>query len=178
MGGARRPRRGGSEKRPEALLPTLVPALERHGHLCLDTEGCERLMVVRAAMIDRRLVPARAVAAGQRRRRRSRSAKKTRHGGRVRKHLPRARDAVRAVARVGRDSRCDGRPTARRARHTGSARVGFLRERAVRMALEPEGESSAHCSAIVSIFRISDAQPRSCAAGCVKRKRTELDVPV
>ena len=60
-------------------------------------------MVVRAAMIDRRLVPARAVAAGQRRRRRSRSAKKTRPGGRVRKHLPRARDGFlreRAVRMV------------------------------------------------------------------------------
>ena len=59
-------------KRLKALLPILVPALERHGHLCLDPGVRERLMAVSAATIDRRLEPARAVTAGQRRRRRSR----------------------------------------------------------------------------------------------------------
>ena len=59
-------------KRLKALLPILVPALERHGHLCLDPGVRERLMAVSAATIDRRLAPARAVTAGQRRRRRSR----------------------------------------------------------------------------------------------------------
>ena len=59
-------------KRMKALLPILVPALERHGHLSLDPGVRERLMAVSAATIDRRLAPARAVTAGQRRPRRSR----------------------------------------------------------------------------------------------------------
>ena len=59
-------------KRLKALLPILVPALERHGHLSLDPGVRERLMAVSAATIDRRLAPARAVTAGQRRPRRSR----------------------------------------------------------------------------------------------------------
>ena len=58
-------------KRLKALLLTLVPALEHHGHLSLDPAVRERLLVVSAAMIDRRLASARAVTAGQRRRRRS-----------------------------------------------------------------------------------------------------------
>ena len=58
-------------KRLKALLPILVPALERHGHLSLDPGVRERLLAVSAATIDRRLAPARAVTAGQRRRRRS-----------------------------------------------------------------------------------------------------------
>ena len=58
-------------KRLKALLPTLVPALERHGHLTLDPRVREQLMAVSAATIDRRLTSARAVTAGQRRRRRS-----------------------------------------------------------------------------------------------------------
>ena len=58
-------------KRLKALLPTLVPALERHGHLTVGPRAREQLMAVSAATIDRRLVSARAVTAGQRRRRRS-----------------------------------------------------------------------------------------------------------
>ena len=58
-------------KRLKALLPTLVPALERHGHLTLDPRVREQLMAVSAATIDRRLASARTVTAGQRRRRRS-----------------------------------------------------------------------------------------------------------
>ena len=58
-------------KRLKALLPTLVPALEHHGHLSLDSAVRERLLAVSAATIDRRLASARAVTAGQRRRRRS-----------------------------------------------------------------------------------------------------------
>ena len=58
-------------KRLKALLPILVPGLERHGHLCLDPRVREQLMAVSAATIDRRLGEARAVTTGQRRRRRS-----------------------------------------------------------------------------------------------------------
>ena len=42
-------------KRLKALLPVLVPGLERHGHLCLDPRVREQLMAVSAATIDRRL---------------------------------------------------------------------------------------------------------------------------
>ena len=68
-------------KRLKALLPTLVPGLERHGHLTLDPGVREQLMTVSAATIDRRLASARAVTAGQRRRRRS-------GGDRVRGRVP------------------------------------------------------------------------------------------
>ena len=68
-------------KRLKALLPILVPALERHGHLALDARVREQLMAVSAATIDRRLAPARAVTAGQRRRRRA-------GGDRVRGRVP------------------------------------------------------------------------------------------
>ena len=68
-------------KRLKALLPVLVPALERHGHLALDPRVREQLMAVSAATIDRRLAPARAVTAGQRRRRRA-------GGDRVRGRVP------------------------------------------------------------------------------------------
>lgn len=68
-------------KRLKALLPILVPALERHGHLALDPRVREQLMAVSAATIDRRLAPARAVTAGQRRRRRA-------GGDRVRGRVP------------------------------------------------------------------------------------------
>lgn len=60
-------------KRLSALLPILVPALERHGHLCLDLQVCEQLMGVSAATIDPRLAEARSVTASQRRRRASRT---------------------------------------------------------------------------------------------------------
>ena len=44
-------------KRLKALLPTLVPALEHHGHLSLDPAVRERLLAVSAATIDRRRGP-------------------------------------------------------------------------------------------------------------------------
>ena len=47
-------------KRLKALLPTLVPALERHGHVALDPRVREQVMAVSAATIDRRLASARA----------------------------------------------------------------------------------------------------------------------
>ena len=55
-------------KRLKALLPILVPALERHGHLSLDPKVREQLMAVSAATIDRRLAEPRSVTRGQRRR--------------------------------------------------------------------------------------------------------------
>ena len=39
-------------KRLKALLPTLVPALERHGHVTLDPRVREQLMAVSAATIS------------------------------------------------------------------------------------------------------------------------------
>jgi hypothetical protein len=61
-------------KRLKPLLPTLVTALERHGHLTLDPVVRERLLVASAATIDRMLASPRASAQGRRRRRRARSA--------------------------------------------------------------------------------------------------------
>jgi hypothetical protein len=56
------------------LLPTLVTALERHGHLTLDPVVRECLLVASAATIDRLLATRRATAGGRRRRPRARSA--------------------------------------------------------------------------------------------------------
>lgn len=46
-------------KRLKALLPILIPALERHGHLQLDSGVRDKLMAMSAATIDRRLSEAR-----------------------------------------------------------------------------------------------------------------------
>ena len=48
-------------KRLKALLPTLVPALERHGHLQLDDTVREKILSASAATIDRLLTNTRAV---------------------------------------------------------------------------------------------------------------------
>jgi hypothetical protein len=61
-------------KRLKPLLPTLVTALERHGHLTLDPVVRERLLAASAATIDRMLATRRATAGGRRRRPRARSA--------------------------------------------------------------------------------------------------------
>ena len=61
-------------KRLKPLLPTLVDALERHGHLTLDPVVRERLLAASAATIDRLLANRRATAGGRRRRPRARSA--------------------------------------------------------------------------------------------------------
>ena len=61
-------------KRLKPLLPTLVAALERHGHLTLDPVVRERLLAASAATIDRLLSTRRATAGGRRRRPRARSA--------------------------------------------------------------------------------------------------------
>jgi hypothetical protein len=60
-------------KRLKPLLPSLVVALERHGHLTLDPVVRERLLTASAATIDRLLATRRATAGGRRRRPRARS---------------------------------------------------------------------------------------------------------
>jgi Integrase core domain len=57
-------------KRLKALLPTLVEAMERHDHLCLDETIRERLLSLSAATIDRRLQQVRVQASGARRKKR------------------------------------------------------------------------------------------------------------
>ena len=56
-------------KRLKALIPTLVDAMERHGHLDLDPIIRTKVLQVSAATIDRALAPARQHIDGQRKRR-------------------------------------------------------------------------------------------------------------
>lgn len=56
-------------KRLKALLPILVTALEKHGHLKLDTKVKTDLLRLSAATVDRLLAPARNVARRPRKRR-------------------------------------------------------------------------------------------------------------
>lgn len=56
-------------KRLEVMIPTLLPALERHGRLTLEREDRVGVLAVSAATIDRLLADARLAAAGGRRRR-------------------------------------------------------------------------------------------------------------
>jgi hypothetical protein len=56
----------------EVMLPTLAPALERHGHLEIEPALRQKLLQVSPATIDRMLAPARAALGGQHRRRRAR----------------------------------------------------------------------------------------------------------
>jgi hypothetical protein len=53
-------------KRLKPLLPILVPALERHGHLQLEQAIRERVLSASAATIDRLLTPTRAAVEGKR----------------------------------------------------------------------------------------------------------------
>jgi hypothetical protein len=55
-------------KRLKALLPILVPAMERHGHLALDPVVKGRLLAMSAATIDRLLRRVRAKSSAGRRR--------------------------------------------------------------------------------------------------------------
>lgn len=57
-------------KRLKPLIPLLVDAMERHGHLDLDPVIRAKVMEVSAATIDRVLAPVRAHIDGQRKRRR------------------------------------------------------------------------------------------------------------
>lgn len=57
-------------KRLKAMIPTLLPAMERHGHLDLAPEIRAALLAISAATIDRALAPQRkSIGAGPRRRR-------------------------------------------------------------------------------------------------------------
>jgi len=56
-------------KRLKALIPTLVEAMERHGHLALDAVVKDKILQVSAASIDRVLANARTHIDGQRKRR-------------------------------------------------------------------------------------------------------------
>lgn len=58
-------------KRLKALIPMLLAAMERHGHLALDAEVRARLETISAATIDRLLAPARQGGSGRRRAARS-----------------------------------------------------------------------------------------------------------
>ena len=58
-------------KRLKPLLPLLVTALERHGHLTLDVTVRARVLAASAATLDRMLRPTRASVSGQRVRRRA-----------------------------------------------------------------------------------------------------------
>ena len=58
-------------KRLKSLLPILVSALERHGHLTLGSTVRTRVLSASAATLDRLLRPSRAAISGQRARRRA-----------------------------------------------------------------------------------------------------------
>src|ERR1700730_627740 len=67
-------------KRLKPLLPLLVSALERHGHLTLESTVRARVLSASAATLDRLLRPTRASVCGQRARRRAMPA--------VQRHVP------------------------------------------------------------------------------------------
>lgn len=56
-------------KRLKAVLPGLVAALERHGHLDLDPDVRQRVLTISAATIDRRLASVRGATPGRKKRR-------------------------------------------------------------------------------------------------------------
>ena len=56
-------------KRLKALLPVLLAALEKHGHMAVDPTVKASLLALSAATMDRLLAPTRAVASGRRKRR-------------------------------------------------------------------------------------------------------------
>lgn len=68
-------------KRLKPLIPLLIPAMERHGHLALDETVRSRLLRISAASIDRLLAPMRATSSGGRPRRNG-------HASAVRRSVP------------------------------------------------------------------------------------------
>ena len=68
-------------KRLKPLIPLLIPAMERHGHLALDEKVRTRLLEISAATIDRALVAVRSTASGGRHRRNA-------HASAVRRSVP------------------------------------------------------------------------------------------
>ncbi|HLH74350.1 MAG TPA: transposase family protein [Chloroflexota bacterium] len=58
-------------KRLKAILPDLIAAMERHGHLALDPIVRQHLLTISPATIDRLLAPIRGVAGRRRKRKRS-----------------------------------------------------------------------------------------------------------
>jgi hypothetical protein len=61
-------------KRLKAILPQLVDAMERHGHLCLDADVRRSLLTASAATMDRLLQPIRRKAKPHQRKRRPKKA--------------------------------------------------------------------------------------------------------
>ncbi len=68
-------------KRLKPLIPLLIPAMERHGHLALDKKVRVRLLAISAATIDRVLAPVRTAGSGRGRRRNA-------HSSAVRRSIP------------------------------------------------------------------------------------------
>jgi len=64
-------------KRLKAILPDMIAALERHGHLDLDDRVRERLLMVSASTIDRLLAPVRSRARPRRKRRQPSKVRET-----------------------------------------------------------------------------------------------------
>jgi len=63
-------------KRLKAVLPSLINAMEHHGHLALDPGVRERVLSVSAATIDRLLIPVRETAGRRRKRKRRKNLSK------------------------------------------------------------------------------------------------------
>lgn len=63
-------------KRLKAILPSLIDAMQRHGHLALDVEVKKRLLKISAATIDRLLSPIRDRSQSRRRKRRVKKVSK------------------------------------------------------------------------------------------------------
>ena len=79
-------------KRLRALLPVLLAALEKHGHMAVDPTVKAALLALSAATIDRLLAPTRLVASARR---------KPRRPSRLRRKMPLRTFAEWGGARIG-----------------------------------------------------------------------------